>query len=330
MLTTVALLLVSALAIYLACEWFVNAIEWVGSRLKLGSIAIGSVLAAIGTALPESVVTFVAVAFNDDAAHQDIGVGAAMGGPLVLSTLAYATIGVVLALTSRSVWTRPAGGRELITDQRWFIVIFVVKVFLGLVAFSFKPWLAWGFVAAYVVFVIAELRESKAGNTHDASELDPLRLQPRREVPSLWAIITQTVATLVIIFVASQVFVWQLADLGPQLGFSPAVVALLFAPIATELPEILNAIIWVRQGKTEMALANVAGSMTIQATIPSALGIGFTPWIFDRILLLAGVVTLGSVLLMVILGRLRKLTAGTLLIGLGTFGAFLTTVLVTA
>jgi cation:H+ antiporter len=34
------------------------------------------VLAAFGTALPESVVTFVAVAFGDSAAQKDIGVGA--------------------------------------------------------------------------------------------------------------------------------------------------------------------------------------------------------------------------------------------------------------
>ena len=60
-------------------------------------------LAAIGTALPESVVTFVAVVFGDSPERKDIGVGAAMGGPLVLSTLAYATIGVVLAGTTRSL-----------------------------------------------------------------------------------------------------------------------------------------------------------------------------------------------------------------------------------
>lgn len=328
MFATIALLLISAVAIYLACEWFVNAIEWFGSHLKMGSLAIGSVLAAIGTALPESVVTFVAVAFNDDPARKDIGVGAAMGGPLVLSTVAYATIGVVLAITTRSLQTRPGGGRELLSDQRWFIVIFIAKVALGLVAFSYKPWLAWAFVAAYGFFVLKELRESRSSAAHAADDLDRLRLQPKRAVPALWAIIGQTLATLVIIFIASQVFVLQLADLGPHLGLSPAVVALLFAPIATELPEIVNAIIWVRQGKTEMALANVSGSMMIQATIPSALGIGFTPWLFDRVLVLAGVVTLASIIVMVILGRLEKLTSGTLLIGVGIYGAFLTTVLI--
>jgi cation:H+ antiporter len=63
------------------------------------------------------------------------------------------------------------------------------------------------------------------------------------------------------------------------------VVALLLSPIATELPEILNAIIWVRAGKTQLAPANISGGMMIQATVPSGIGILFTPWKFDAPLL---------------------------------------------
>ena len=88
---TLGLLLGSAVVIYLACEVFVNGVEWVGRRFAVGQQATGSILAAFGTALPESVVTFVAVAFGATAAQKAIGIGAALGGPLVLSTIAYAT-----------------------------------------------------------------------------------------------------------------------------------------------------------------------------------------------------------------------------------------------
>src|SRR5205823_5385505 len=89
----VVLLIAAAVAIYLACEWFINAVEWLGLQLKVGRMAVGTVLAAVGTALPESLVTLVAVAFGGTAKSKDIGVGAAMGGPLVLSTIAYAVVG---------------------------------------------------------------------------------------------------------------------------------------------------------------------------------------------------------------------------------------------
>lgn len=325
MFITVVLLLAAAVAIYLACEWFVNAVEWLGARLNVGTVAVGTVLAAIGTALPESVVTFVAVVFGDSPERKDIGVGAAMGGPLALSTIAYATIGIVLAVTTKSLGTRLPNRTDLISDQRWFLVIFLAKLGLGLVAFSWKPWLGFGFLAAYAVYAVRELRSANADGGHSDDDLEPLKLQPRAGTPQTWAIAVQTLGTLAVIFVASEVFVGQLELIGPALGLAPAVVALLLAPVATELPEVLNAVIWVRQGKTELAIGNVSGSMMIQATIPSALGIGFTPWLFDTTLVIAGAVTLLSILVMMTLGRLRRLTSGTLLIAGGIYLAFLAT-----
>ncbi|WP_029137994.1 sodium:calcium antiporter [Nakamurella lactea] len=322
MLTAILLLLLSAAAIYLACSWFVNAVEWLGARLRVGTVAVGSVLAAIGTALPESVVTFVAVVFGSGSDRDEIGIGAAMGGPLVLSTIAYAVVGIMLILVHHSVRKRPAGAHALISDQRWFFVLFIAKLVLGLVVFSWKPWLALAFLAAYAVYVVRELRDAAADGGHSADELEPLKLTPRRVRPPGWAIAAQTIGTLAVIFAASQLFVGQIETLGPHLGLAPAVTALLLSPIATELPEVLNAVIWVRQGKEALALANVAGSMMIQVTIPSAIGIAFTPWHFSPTVTLAGVITLAAVATTLILGRLKMLTSGTLLIGFGFYAIF--------
>src|SRR4029077_19001119 len=101
----------------------------------------------------------------------------------------------------------------------------------------------------------------------------------------------QTLGALAVIFVSSQLFVYQLDAVGPMLGLSGAVTALLLSPIATELPEIMNAIIWVRQGKIQLALANISGAMMIQATVPSGLGLLFTPWHFNTALLISGIAT---------------------------------------
>jgi len=79
MALTLILFVGSAVAIYLSCEFFVNGVEWVGQRLKITETATGTILAAFGTALPETVVTFVAVIFGNTDAERDIGVGAALG-----------------------------------------------------------------------------------------------------------------------------------------------------------------------------------------------------------------------------------------------------------
>ena len=331
----VVLLIACAVAIYLSCEWFVNAVEWLGQRLNIGTMAVGTILAAFGTALPESVVTLVAVTTGPTAEIRNIGVGAAMGGPLVLATVAYGVTGAMLLLRrrthSRELVTAGGGaasfdpptrereedgaailaGRactaRLIKDQRWFMAVFAVKVALGLVAFAIKPWLGLVFFAVYGVYFWREIRGGTTGE-QDEHELAPLKLQPRAVRPATTVVLVQTLGAVAVIFVASQIFVHQLDAIGPMLGLSGAVTALLLSPIATELPEIMNAIIWVRQGKTQLALANISGAMMIQATVPSGLGLLFTDWRLDHALVWSGAVTMAAIAYLLVTMRANKLT----------------------
>lgn len=292
MILTLLLFFLSALTIYYACEFFVNGIEWVGHRLKLGATATGTVLAAFGTALPESAVTFMAVVFGETPEQKDIGVGAAMGGPLVLATLAYAVVG--LAIWQRRRGTHIGGDQpRLARDQAWFMGIFVFKVGLGLLAFAWKPWLGILFVGVYGLYVKRELSNDEA--SADCEDLAPLKIRPNDTHPTMAWACAQTVFALLVIAGASHVFVNQIEVIGVAVGATPHVAALLLAPVATELPEIMNALIWVRQGKERLALANISGAMMIQATIPSALGIAMTPWLLDAPLLAAGLLTLVSI-----------------------------------
>ena len=294
MALTILILLASAGVIYVACELFVNGVEWIGHRFAIGQKATGTILAAFGTALPESVVTLVAVAFGVGAAQKQIGVGAALGGPLVLSTIAYAVVGWTLLMCRRSLRTATADKdfRDLSRDQAWFLAIFVFKLGVGLIAFAWKPWLGIAFLAAYAVYVWQETR----GEQGEAEgELEPLKFAPKAEHPPTFLAVLQTTIAVVVIFFASKVFVGQIDVLGRSLGLKPQLLALLVSPIATELPETLNAIIWIRQGKIRLALANISGAMMIQATVPSAFGMFFTPWLLDPALIVAGAVTLVAI-----------------------------------
>jgi cation:H+ antiporter len=327
-----ALLLGSAVVIYLSCEFFVNGVEWVGHRLAVGQKATGTILAAFGTALPESVVTLVAVAFGANEASKELGVGAALGGPLALSTIAYATVGIVLIATRRHLPNTAAirdEFRRLSRDQGWFLMIFVAKIALGLVLFSWKPWCGVLFLIAYGLYV----RQEMTGPAGEAEgELEPLKFQSRTAEPSTALAITQTMLALVVIFIASRIFVSQLEALGPALGLKPQLLALLLSPIATELPETMNAIIWVRQGKYQLALANISGAMMIQATVPTSLGLFFTPWMLETPLLVAAGTTALAITIMFVAFR-RGIISRVLLAAMGTlyfmFAALLVTLHIT-
>jgi cation:H+ antiporter len=276
----------------------VNGVEWLGRKLNVSQTATGTILAAFGTALPESVVTLVATAFSDTDAQKQIGIGAALGGPLALSTVAYCIVGVCLLVygaklgRDKAAWVE-ADCARLSRDQGWFLGIFVFKIALGLVVFSFKPILGFAFLAAYAVYFWTEI-SGEAGD--DEGELEALKLRPHYENPQMIWILIQTLGATAVIFGASHVFVGQLETVSIGLGISPQVTALLLSPIATELPETMNALIWVRQGKERLALANISGAMMIQATVPTAFGLFFTPWLLDQSLLIAATVTGLSIL----------------------------------
>ena len=217
MILTFLIMIASAILIYIACELFVNGIEWVGKAFNISQSAVGSVFAAFGTALPESIVTFIAVVFGVNSSQKDIGVGAALGGPLVLSTLAYAFIGICIIIFSGR---RKIGNcinvksKKLANDQLWFMCIFIFKVGLGLVAFAIKPWLGFLFVIAYAIYVY---REMSADTVEAVSNPYALKFSPKSASPKKSMILFQTIVSLIFIFIGSQLFVHNLGSLSISL-----------------------------------------------------------------------------------------------------------------
>ncbi|HMM20749.1 MAG TPA: sodium:calcium antiporter [Selenomonadales bacterium] len=312
MLLSLATLILAAVLIYISCELFVNGIEWVGRKFNIADSAVGTVLAAFGTALPESVVTFMAVAFGASAHQKDIGVGAALGGPLILSTVAYAVVGWSIKASQPEGPAKgglAVDGGKLARDQLWFLSIFAANALLGLVAFPGKKFAAIVFVAAYAWYCLREMRSTAAAGE---KMLEPLKFRPRQRVPETGWVLGQTFAALGLIFIGSQLFVNRLELISASFGIAPHMISLLLSPLATELPETLNAVIWVRQGKVGLALSNISGSMMVQATIPSALGIYFTPWRFDEYLILSVAVTMLSISFLWLTLKRGRFSAGRL------------------
>src|SRR5512132_3768865 len=99
-----ALLLVAFAVILVGAELFTNGIEWLGRKMGMAEGAVGSVFAAVGTALPETMIPVIAILFGSSPESHDVGVGAVLGAPFMLATLAMAITGIVV-LASRRVRT---------------------------------------------------------------------------------------------------------------------------------------------------------------------------------------------------------------------------------
>jgi cation:H+ antiporter len=81
---------------------------------------------------------------------------------------------------------------------------------------------------------------------------------------------------------------------------SPLIISMIIAPIATELPEKFNSVIWIRAKKDTLALGNITGAMVFQSCIPTAVGIFLTPWVLSQEAIVNVVMVYASVLLVYI------------------------------
>jgi cation:H+ antiporter len=304
--------LVVSLAVILGgAVLFTNGIEWVGERFGLSEGVVGSVLAAIGTALPETVLPLIAVLLGHEAG-KEIGVGAILGAPLMLTTLAMFVLGVSVLVYSRRGRRRReirADPGVLRLDLGFFLVAFAVSVLVGLVRVRPLHWaLAALLVVAYGLYVRRHFsRPGEQELEREASDaVKPLYLRKMVRVaagragtnpgpPPTWASVTQTLIGLALIVVAARAFVVFVTHLSDRFHVPYLAFALLVAPVATELPEVFNAgVIWTRRGRDTLAVGNVTGAMAFQAVFPVAIGLALTPWKLSGEALVAAIVALGA------------------------------------
>ena len=287
-------LLASFAVILAGALLFTNAIEWAGHRLELGEGATGSLLAAVGTAMPETLIPIVAIVGGAEGS-EDVAIGAIIGAPFLLATIAMALVGVSALLfraRRRQGTALDAHVATLDRDLVFFLVFFGAGIAIGLGVPDPLQWPAAAvFLAAYLVYARATLRGGGAVQERDT--IGPLFIdRTPRDEPSGKAIATQLVIGLLAIVGGAHLFVEQLIHVAEDIGIEPLVLSLVLAPLATELPEKANSFFWVRDGKDTLALGNITGAMVFQSTIPIAFGLALTDWELDHYAVLSGVLGL--------------------------------------
>jgi cation:H+ antiporter len=290
--------------IVVAASLFTNAVEILGVRLELGQGAVGSVLAAVGTALPETMIPIVAVLAvvfvgGDAETAGEIGIGAILGAPFMLATLAMFVVGVsALAFRKRREqgaeirchetttddfpWCK-VQGKEVVIDEKTlgrdlelFLLFFAAAAAVGLVELPFvlRVTVAALLVAGYAYYVRLTLHSG--GALEEAPEsLTLWRLHSR---PPTWAVAAQLALALGLMVGGARIFVGAVEHAAESAGLPAGLIALVLAPLATELPEKFNSVIWVLEGKDTLAMGNITGAMVFQSTVPVTFGILFTRW----------------------------------------------------
>ena len=325
------ILAASLLVILAGAELFTNGVEWIGEGFGLSEGAVGSVLAAVGTALPETLLPLVAI-LSGHHSGRDIGIGAILGAPFMLTTLAMVVIAIAVLVNAR-------GGRrptELLFDRSvlrqdlgYFLVMYTFALLAGLLHVkALDVLLAIALVVGYVYYVRRHFLAPDGAEVavETSGEIKPLYvwgwLSRVKRGLGEWTKGASDVAPFVQVTIAlaaivggARLFITAVDGIGDRFGLPPLAFTLLVAPVATELPEKFNSIIWIRRRKDTLALGNMTGAMVFQSSFPVSVGLLLTPWRLSHEALVAAIVALvaGSILYLTV--RLRgRLTARLLLL----------------
>ena len=304
-------MLVAALLVILAgSELFTNGVEWIGEGFGLSEGAVGSVLAAVGTALPETLLPLIAIASGRTSGHE-IGTGAILGAPFMLTTLAMVVIAVTVLVAAR-------GGRRPLEleidhgvirqDLGYFLVMYLLALLAGLVHVrALHVTLSIVLLVGYAYYVRRHFAapgepelEAEATSEIKALELWQMARRLKRSLP-LWTKeastampFVQVALALAVIIGGSEMFIGSVQSIGQRFGISPLAFSLLVAPLATELPEKFNSVIWIHRRKDTLAMGNMTGAMVFQASFPVTIGLLFTDWRLEGTALSAAIVALAA------------------------------------
>ena len=338
------ILLVSFVVILAGAELFTNGIEWFGRKLGLAEGAVGSVLAAVGTALPETMIPIVAILFSGEAHSDEIGVGAILGAPFMLATLAMFVTGAAVMYQARHRSTSDVlqvDTKVLSADMRTFVIAYGIAIAAAAFLPSEPTWpklvVAGVLLVVYGWYVKGHF---EADPSIDIEDLAPLRFHrfdagrtagvEASHGPRLRIINIQVLVALGLIVIGAVAFVDAVGNVAASLGVNQVLLALVVAPIATELPEKFNSIIWIRQGKDTLAMGNITGAMVFQSAIPVSVALVFAPesWVAGPGSYLAfasaGIAFLASATIFLPMYRTGRLRGRGLLLG----GVFYVTYLV--
>lgn len=290
------------------CVVFTNAVEHMGKAYKLNEGAVGSILAAVGTALPETIVPLVAIigayiAGSDIEAGKEIGIGAILGAPFLLSTLAMFVTGAAVIIFSKMKLRErkmTANYTVMFRDLKFFFVSYTMAVITAFIPFQpLRYLIAVGLVAYYLFYVYRTINCSHAENCEHA-ELDDLLCSRIFKCYNIFLIWIQVIVSVAALIVFSHFFVEQIKFFAHAFSLNPLILSLILAPIATELPEKFNSVLWVKHSKDTLALGNITGAMVFQSCIPTAIGIMLTPWVFGiESLVNIGLVYISTVILFI-------------------------------
>jgi len=270
-------LIASMVIVFIAAVIFVNSIEYVGCRFRLGSSFVGATLSPLFTSLPELTVFLVAI-FSGLSSGEEIGIGTVFGQPFMASSLSYGLVGLS-ALIGYTLGRRKSSSlevdRSLILPYVFITVLFPLTVLPAFI--SYRRIFGFFFLAAFVFYMWMMYERREADLIESAEPPYLCKIAP---FPLAVALI-QLAVSIVLLYYGSKGLVSSVDDISRSIGISPLGLALVVIPAATAIPETASALIWGYRGRDTLCLGSLVGEKILYSTFYPGFAMLITTWQLD-------------------------------------------------
>ena len=232
------LLIVGLFLLILGAELIIRGSVSLGRKLKVSLFAIGVVIVAGGTSLPELASSINAVLIE----HADLAVGAVVGSNI-------ANLILVMAATSFLIPISNINQNQI--NQAWInIGLAIILIFMSYFILSFNY--LFGILSICLLFLIMFM-QIKQGSL-DISEVE------EKGDYSLFISIIFIVGGIILLIYGSDLFVESAINIANQLNIPEAIIGVSLVAFGTSLPELVVGILSAIRRKVDFALGNVLGS----------------------------------------------------------------------
>jgi len=232
------LLIVGLALLILGAELIIRGSVSFGKKLKVSLFAIGVVIVAGGTSLPELASSINAVVTN----HADLAVGAVIGSNI-------ANLILVMAATSFLIPISNINQNQI--NQTWInigLALILIAMSYFILPFNFL----FGILSIGLLFIIMYL-QVKQGS------LDVSEVEEKGDYSLLISVIF-IVAGIILLIYGSNFFVESAINIANQLNIPEAIIGVSLVAFGTSLPELVVGILSAIRRKVDFALGNVLGS----------------------------------------------------------------------
>ena len=206
-----------------------------GKKLNISLFAIGVVIVAGGTSLPELASSINAVVTN----HADLALGAVVGSNIANLILVMAATTIIFPITNIN---------KNQINQAWInIVLGIVLIFMSNFYFNF----IFGIISIILLALIMYLQISRGSLMIDEVN--------KGDYSALISIILIIIGVVFLIY-GSELFVSSAINFANRFNISEAVIGLSLIAFGTSLPELVVGIMSAIKRKVDFALGNILGS----------------------------------------------------------------------